>query len=305
MTLNKLILSASAFALAASSQVAWAASAEAVQPTRTDALIPVETFTLPNGLKVIMHVDRSDPVVAVSLNAYVGSGREEPGRTGFAHMFEHLFFLDSENLGKGGLDKLSARIGGSGANGSTSRDITDYLQTVPKDALEKMIWAEADKLGYFINTVTEPVLAKEKQVVKNEKRQAVDNQPYGHTGAVVAENLYPAGHPYSWEVIGSLADLDAANLQDVRSFYRRWYVPNNVSLVIAGDFDPAQARKWVEKYFGEYRPAARSTRHPSARPDSPPSNRSTTKTISPSSRSSPWSGRRSRPSTRITPRSTC
>ena len=199
-----------------------------------------------------MHVDRSDPVVAVSLNAYVGSGREEPGRTGFAHMFEHLFFLESENLGKGGLDKMSARIGGSGANGSTSRDITDYLQTVPNDALEKMIWAEADKLGFFINTVTEPVLAKEKQVVKNEKRQAVDNQPYGHTGAVIAENLYPASHPYSWEVIGSLADLDAATLADVRNFYRRWYVPNNVSLVIAGDFDTAQARKWVEKYFGEF-----------------------------------------------------
>lgn len=257
MTLNRFILSASALALAALPQVAIAAPAEAEQPARADALIPVENFTLPNGLKVIMHIDRSDPVVAVSLNAYVGSGREEPGRTGFAHMFEHLFFLDSENLGKGGLDKLSARIGGSGANGSTSRDITDYLQTVPKDALEKMIWAESDKLGYFINTVTQPVLAKEKQVVKNEKRQVVDNQPYGHTGAVVAENLYPAGHPYSWEVIGSLADLDAATLQDVRSFYRRWYVPNNVSLVIAGDFDPAQARKWVEKYFGEYPPGAK------------------------------------------------
>jgi hypothetical protein len=114
-----------------------------------------------------------------------------------------------------------------------------------------MIWAEADKLGFFINTVTEPVLAKEKQVVKNEKRQAVDNVPYGHVGAVIAENLYPAGHPYSWEVIGSLADLDAAKLEDVRKFYRQWYVPGNVSLVIAGDFDPAQARKWVEKYFGE------------------------------------------------------
>ncbi|MCR4340159.1 MAG: insulinase family protein [Gemmatimonadaceae bacterium] len=120
-------------------------------------------------MKVIFHVDRSDPVVAVSLNAHVGSSREVPGRTGFAHLFEHLFFLDSENLGKGGLDAMSARIGGSGANGSTSRDITDYLQTVPNDALEKMIWAEADKIGFFINTVTEPVLAKEKQVVKNEK----------------------------------------------------------------------------------------------------------------------------------------
>ena len=250
MALAKWIISASVIALAAVPQPGWAAPVQTARPA-ANSLIPVETFTLPNGLKVIMHVDRSDPVVAVSLNAHVGSGREEPGRTGFAHMFEHLFFLDSENLGKGGLDKLSARIGGSGANGSTSRDITDYLQTVPSDALEKMIWAEADKIGFFINTVTDPVLAKEKQVVKNEKRQGVDNVPYGHTGAVIAENLYPAGHPYSWEVIGSLADLDAAKLADVRNFYRRWYVPNNVSLVIAGDFDPAQARRWVEKYFAE------------------------------------------------------
>lgn len=250
MALNKWVLSASLAALMLAPQVAQA-QAPAAAARNAQALIPVETFTLPNGLKVIMHVDRSDPVVAVSLNAYVGSAREEPGRTGFAHMFEHLFFLDSENLGKGGLDKLSARIGGSGANGSTSRDITDYLQTVPNDALEKMIWAEADKLGFFINTVTEPVLAKEKQVVKNEKRQSYDNQPYGHTETVIAENLYPAGHPYSWTVIGSLADLDAATLEDVRNFHRRWYVPNNVSLVIAGDFDPPQARKWVEKYFAE------------------------------------------------------
>ena len=241
---------------ASCSALAWAGPAAAAQPAAAtqsqSALIPVDQFTLPNGLKVIFHIDRSDPVVAVSLNAHVGSSRETPGRTGFAHMFEHLFFLDSENVGKGGLDRLSARIGGSGANGSTSRDITDYLQTVPNDALEKMIWAEADKLGFFINTVTEPVLAKEKQVVKNEKRQSVDNRPYGHTSTVVAENLYPADHPYSWEVIGSLADLDAATLEDVRQFYRRWYVPNNVTLVIAGDFDPVQARAWVEKYFGEF-----------------------------------------------------
>ena len=143
--------------------------------------VDYEKFTLPNGLEVVFHIDRSDPVVAVNLTAHVGSAREKVGRTGFAHMFEHLLFLESENLGKGGLDKLTARIGGSGANGSTSRDRTNYLQTVPKDALEKMLWAEADKLGWFINTVTEPVLAKEKQVVKNEKRQSYDNNPYGHT----------------------------------------------------------------------------------------------------------------------------
>ena len=213
--------------------------------------VDYDTFTLDNGLKVIFHVDRSDPVVAVALTSHVGSAREKEGRTGFAHLFEHLLFLESENLGKGGLDKLSARVGGSGANGSTSRDRTNYYQTVPKDALEKMIWAEADKLGYFINTVTEPVLAKEKQVVKNEKRQSVDNRPYGATMYVIDKNMYPKGHPYNWQVIGSLEDLQNATLQDVKDFYNRWYVPNNVILTIAGDFDKEQAKKWVKKYFGE------------------------------------------------------
>jgi zinc protease len=206
---------------------------------------------LPNGLQVIFHIDRSDPVVAVSLTAHVGSAREKPGRTGFAHLFEHLLFLESENLGKGGLDKMTARIGGSGANGSTNTDRTNYLQTVPNDALEKMLWAEADKLGWFINTVTDPVLAKEKQVVKNEKRQSYDNVPYGHTSYVIDKNLYPEGHPYNWQVIGSLEDLQNATLPDVKEFFKRWYVPNNVTLVVAGDFDKVQARAWVQKYFNE------------------------------------------------------
>lgn len=218
--------------------------------------VDYQKFTLPNGLDVIFHIDRSDPVVAVNLTAHVGSAREKAGRTGFAHLFEHLLFLESENLGKGGLDKMSARIGGSGANGSTSQDRTNYLQTVPKDALEKMIWAEADKLGWFINTVTDPVLAKEKQVVKNEKRQGVDNAPYGHTRYVINKALYPLDHPYNWQVIGSLEDLQNATLDDVKEFFRLWYVPNNVTLVIAGDFDPAQARKWVEKYFSEIKRGA-------------------------------------------------
>lgn len=213
--------------------------------------VAFEKFTLDNGLQVILHIDRSDPVVAVALTSHVGSAREKAGRTGFAHLFEHLLFLESENLGKGGLDKMSARIGGEGANGSTSRDRTNYFQTVPKDALEKMIWAEADKLGYFINTVTEPVLAKEKQVVKNEKRQSYDNRPYGHNFSVISKNLYPETHPYNWDVIGSLEDLQNATLEDVKSFYNRWYVPNNVTLTIAGDFDVKQTKAWVEKYFGE------------------------------------------------------
>ena len=213
--------------------------------------IPFRKTTLSNGLDVILHQDRSLPVVSVNVWYHVGSKVEQPGRTGFAHLFEHLLFLESENLGKGGLDKLSARIGGSGANGSTSRDSTNYYQTVPIDALEKMIWAEADKLGFFINTVTDPVLAKEKQVVKNEKRQRVDNRAYGHNQYVIDKNLYPAGHPYSWQVIGSLDDLQNATLADVKAFFNTWYVPNNVVLTIAGDIDVAQTKSWVKKYFAE------------------------------------------------------
>lgn len=213
--------------------------------------VDYEKMVLDNGLEVIFHQDDSDPVTAVALTFHVGSAREKEGKTGFAHLFEHLLFLESENLGKGGLDKMSSRIGGSGANGSTSRDRTNYFQTVPKDALEKMIWAEADKLGYFINTVTDNVVEKEKQVVKNEKRQGVDNQPYGHANYVVGKNMYPVEHPYNWQVIGSLEDLQNATLADVKEFYNRWYVPNNATLVIAGDFDIEQAKEWVHKYFDE------------------------------------------------------
>jgi len=255
--------------LLAALSVTTALSAPATAQTRAPApaqkLLPTTSYTLPNGLKVIFHIDRSDPVVAVVLASHVGSSREVAGRTGFAHMFEHLFFLNSENLGPGGLDKLSARVGGTGANGSTSRDWTVYNQEVPKDALEKMIWAEADKLGYFIKTVTPAVLEKEKQVVKNEKRQRVDNAPYGHVQELMTSALYPADHPYSWMTIGSMKDLDAAKLDDVQAFYRRWYTPNNATLTIAGDFDPAQARAWVEKYFGEL-PRGAAAARPASRP---------------------------------------
>lgn len=212
--------------------------------------VDYEKYELANGMDVILHVDRSDPVAAVAMTFHVGSAREVPGRTGFAHLFEHLFFLDSENLGPGGLDKLMTRVGSS-TNGSTSRDRTNYFEVVPKDALEKALWAESDKAGYFINTVTEAVVAKEKQVVKNEKRQSVDNQPYGHASYVIDNALYPEGHPYRWQVIGSLADLDAAALADVKEFHTRWYGPNNATLVVAGDIDVPRTKAWIEKYFGE------------------------------------------------------
>jgi zinc protease len=222
-------------------------------PTQTEAgpSVSFEKYTLDNGLDVILHVDSSDPVVAINLAAHVGSSREVSGRTGFAHLFEHLLFMNSENLGYGGLDEMNTRIGGEGTNGFTTTDMTQYFQAVPSDALEKVIWAEADKLGYFINTVTQAVIDTEKQVVKNEKRQRVDNQPYGHNFYIVGKALYPEDHPYNWQIIGSLADLEAASLEDVKTFYRRWYVPNNVTLTLSGDFDVAEAKALIEKYFGE------------------------------------------------------
>jgi len=245
--------------LTASTLVIVACSETAIDTQNTDTApkaevtleMNYEKFTLDNGLDVIFHIDRSDPVVAIDLAAHVGSGRETTGRTGFAHLFEHLLFLDSENLGYGGLDEMNTRIGGEGTNGFTTNDMTQYFQAVPKDALEKIIWAEADKLGWFINTVSQDVVDNEKQVVKNEKRQRVDNQPYGHNLYIVSKALYPEGHPYNWQVIGSLADLDAATLQDVKDFYAKWYVPNNVTVTISGDFNKAEAKAMVEKYFGE------------------------------------------------------
>ena len=250
--IRNLSLTASIIVLAACSQADIQSPNGGTTPKADSALeINYDKFTLENGLDVIFHIDRSDPVVAIDLAAHVGSGRETTGRTGFAHLFEHLLFLDSENLGYGGLDEMNTRIGGDGTNGFTTNDMTQYFQAVPKDALEKIIWAEADKLGWFINTVSQDVVDNEKQVVKNEKRQRVDNQPYGHNLFIVSKALYPEGHPYNWQVIGSLADLDAATLQDVKDFYKKWYVPNNVTVTISGDFDKSEAKNMVEKYFGE------------------------------------------------------
>jgi len=230
-----------------------ACSPSASGPTGDDAARPsiaYEKYELDNGLDVILHQDPSDPIAAVAMTFHVGSAREVEGKTGFAHLFEHLFFLDSETLGPGGLDRLMTRVGSS-TNGSTSRDRTNYFEVVPIDGLEKALWAESDKLGFFINTVTESTVAKEKQVVKNEKRQGVDNQPYGHTSYIVDQALYPEGHPYRWQVIGSLDDLEAAELADVQAFHGRWYGPNNATLVVAGDLDIEQTKEWIEKYFGE------------------------------------------------------
>jgi zinc protease len=214
--------------------------------------VDFEKYILENGLEVILHTDHSDPVVAVASIFHVGSSREVPGRTGFAHFFEHMSFNDSENVPRGANRKYIEELGGS-RNGGTWSDGTIYYEVVPTDALEKIFWIDSDRMGYMINTVTEEALEREKQVVKNEKRQRVDNAPYGHTGAVIRENLYPPEHPYSWTVIGSLDDLQNATLEDVKTFYDRWYGANNATLVIAGDFDPETIKPQLEQWFGEMR----------------------------------------------------
>jgi zinc protease len=186
---------------------------------------------------------------------HVGSNREKPGRTGFAHFFEHMSFNDSENVPQGANRKMIEELGGT-RNGGTWTDGTIYYEVIPKDALEKLMWIDSDRLGYMINTVTEDALEREKQVVKNEKRQRVDNQPYGHTEHVILKNLYPQDHPYNWTVIGDLADLQAATLGDVKEFYSEYYGPGNATLVIAGDIDIDHTKALVAKWFGEIKPSA-------------------------------------------------
>lgn len=209
-----------------------------------------EKYTLPNGLDVILHIDRSDPIVALAIRFHVGSGRETPGRTGFAHLFEHMMFQRSENVGEDQFFKLIQDAGGT-LNGGTGNDATTYFEVVPKNALEKILWMESDRMGYMINTVTLKAFNIQQNVVQNEKRQSYDNQPYGHVSWVVATNLYPKGHPYSWTVIGEMEDLTNATVEDVKAFHRKFYNPNNATLVLAGDFDVAEAKKLIEKYFGD------------------------------------------------------
>ncbi len=210
--------------------------------------IKYEEFRLKNGLRVIMHVDRSVPIVAVNVWYHVGSKDEVPGRTGFAHLFEHLMFQGSKNYDDDYFKPLQEA--GASINGSTNADRTNYFQVLPSNFLELALFMEADRMGGLLEAMTQEKLDNQRDVVKNERRQRYDNQPYGTAFEKISELIYPKDHPYSWTTIGSLKDLTAASMDDVKAFFRQYYVPNNASLVIAGDFDPKQAKKWVEKYFG-------------------------------------------------------
>ena len=218
---------------------------------QTDKLkISYEKYTMPNGLQVILHTDHSDPMISYAIMYHVGSSREVPGKTGFAHLFEHLLFGGSENVPTGTFDKIIEGVGGNN-NGFTSNDVTTYFEMFPKNALEKILWLESDRMGFFINSVSQRSLAIQQNVVQNEKRQGEDNTPYGFTDYVISKNLYPASHPYSWEVIGEMEDLKNASLNDVKSYYEHFYGPNNATLVLAGDFNPDSVKVMINKYFGE------------------------------------------------------
>lgn len=222
--------------------------------TTTDSPISIEfdKYELDNGLNVVLHQDPSDPIVSVAIQYGVGSNREKKGRTGFAHLFEHMLFQESENVPQDQFFKIIQDAGGT-LNGGTWQDGTVYYEVVPKNALETVLWLESDRMGFLINTVTKAAFANQQEVVQNEKRQRVDNNPYGHTNWVIDKNMFPDGHPYSWQVIGELEDLQNATVEDVKEFYDRFYGPNNATLVIAGDFDESRVRDLVEKYFGEIR----------------------------------------------------
>lgn len=218
--------------------------------TTTTFHLDFEKYKLDNGLEVILHQDASDPIVAIAILYHVGSNREKAGKTGFAHFFEHMLFQNSEHVGKGKFLLTIEDLGGT-VNGGTWQDGTIYYEVVPKNALEKVLWLESDRMGFMINTVTQQVLDNEKEVVKNEKKQRVDNQPYGHANELLHKHLYPADHPYHWQVIGSMHDLQTATIEDVKSFYHQFYGPNNATLVIAGDFETNDLKALIQKYFGE------------------------------------------------------
>ncbi|MBB5394119.1 pitrilysin family protein [Mucilaginibacter sp. AK015] len=222
---------------------------EKVTRKGTELVIPYEKYVLPNGLTVILAEDHSDPLVHVDVTYHVGSAREEIGKSGFAHFFEHMMFQGSDHVANGDHFKIITESGGT-LNGSTNRDRTNYYETVPANQLEKMLWLESDRMGFLLDAVTQQKFEVQRATVKNERGQNYDNRPYGLAGEYTSKNLYPYGHPYSWLTIGYIEELNKVGVNDLKNFFLRWYGPNNATITIGGDLNPKQTLAWVSKYFG-------------------------------------------------------
>jgi zinc protease len=218
--------------------------------TAQQITVPYEQFKLPNGLNVILHKDASVPRISVNVWYHVGSGSEKPGRTGFAHLFEHILFEGSENVPEGKFDQWLEAAGASN-NGSTTEDRTNYYEDLPSNALDLALFLESDRMGFLLKAMSEATVNGQRDVVKNERRQSYENRPYGKASLELPGLLYPKGHPYSWTVIGSMEDLSAASYQDVADFFAKYYAPGNASLSVAGDIDLAEARRSVERWFSD------------------------------------------------------
>src|SRR3954452_19936436 len=217
--------------------------------------VPFTQFDLPNGLHVILHEDHTVPLLTVNVWYHVGSAREKLGRTGFAHLFEHLMFMGSKNAKYGDFDRLLEAAGGTN-NASTTEDRTNYYIDVPSNALDLALFLESDRMAYLVDAMSPKTVDAQRDVVKNECRQTYENAPYGMASIDIAEMLYPKGHPYRWPTIGYMEDLTAASYEDVVEFFRVYYQPANASLVIAGDIDPAKTRAAVEKWFSDVKPGS-------------------------------------------------
>jgi len=243
----------------------FGASGVADAQQRRDAVrIPFEQMHLANGLNVILAPEHSVPSVAVDVWYHVGSKNEVPSKTGYAHMFEHVMFTGSGHVEYGMHDRLTEGVGGNN-NGSTNNDRTNYFENVPSNYLESALWLESDRMGFLLDKLDSAKFLAQRDIVENERRQSTDNQPYGRAFEIGDAALYPASNPYSWPVVGYMSDLDKAQLDDIKNFFRLYYAPSNATLSIVGDFDPAQAKRWVTKYFAGL-PAGRPITRPVVAP---------------------------------------